>query len=326
MTTVLLRIFLHGLIALVPMDDGSNRMRALLVDARKPPDVSAHCVAAHSPELRFLTSAAECLAAASVGCQIVGDYCSCAVERQEIVLSASVRPITVTFNTQPSRRLPKTPGEQAAETSYMANVLNLPHVSLNPDMLSLTPPPPKAVLDRMTFAFDSIETCMLAGKNIPGGAEVHTFSFGRAGEPTGSMMRQAIADMMAAKATVPFDATNKVIVSVTGFDAPTSFSMSLIPEPCDPTSGSSDQCVDITLANVRPSLPLGPNGCDDGVGRDFAFFYELVKDPPPWEARLVPIDDKSDKIDASLLEIPECKNHPKGPMNRPICGMASFIP
>jgi hypothetical protein len=36
--TVVVRIFFQGLVALVPMDDGSNQMRALLVDARMVPD------------------------------------------------------------------------------------------------------------------------------------------------------------------------------------------------------------------------------------------------------------------------------------------------
>jgi hypothetical protein len=323
-TTVVLRIFFHGLIAMVPMDDGSNQMRALVVDARTVPDEASRCVAAHTPELRFLAPAADCAAAASIGCRQKGPYCICTAVRQEIGVSAGVKPKAVKFNSQPPRRLPKSPAEQGTEFSYMANLLNLPGVTLNPDVLNLKPPPP-AVLDRMTFAFDDMETCMLSGKDVSAGhSDVHTFSFGRAGDPSGSLMRQAIAYMMAAKATVPYDgSSNQVLLTLKGFDAATSYTMHLVPDLCDPHGGSTAKCIDVVLNNMRPPLS-GMSGCD-GTGRDFAFFYSLVNNPPRWEARLVPIDDDTEKIDAKLIEIQECVDHPEGPMNRPICGMASFI-
>jgi hypothetical protein len=281
-------------------------------------------VAAHTPELMFIAPAAECTAAAGIGCKVAGPYCSCTAVRQEIKVGAEVKPAAAKFNHQPARRLPKTAAEQSAEFSYMPNLLNLPRVALNPDVF--LPKPPAAVLGRMTFAFDSMETCVLSGKDISKDqSEVRTFSFGRAGDTTGSTTRQAIAYMMAGKATVPYDgSTHQVVLSLTGLDTATSFTMHLRPDLCDPHDGSTDQCIDIHLRNVRPELN-GMSGCD-GVGRDFAFFYDLVKDPPPWEARLVPIDDNTDKIDAKLLEIPECVKNMKGPMNRPICAMASFIP
>jgi hypothetical protein len=323
--TVLLRIFFHGMIALVPMADGSNHMTALLVNASKVPDVASKCVAVHTPKLRFLTSSAECIAAGSIGCKVVGGSCSCEARRQEISLGTTVKPAQINFNGQPPHKLPKTPADEGAEFSYMANILNLSGSLLNEDFVKLKSPP-SALLDRMTFAYDSVEPCMLAARNLPaGGSEIHTFSFGRLGDPTGTIMGQAIAQMMAAQAIVPFDGTtNKVTLSIVGFDSPTSFTMNLLPEPCDPHGGTTPLCIDIDLANVRDSAPVG-SGCDDGVGRDFAFFYELLKTPPPWEARLVPIDDNTVKVDAKVLEIKECADHSKAPMNRPICAMASFI-
>jgi hypothetical protein len=321
--TILLRIFFHGLIALVPMADGSNQMTALLVNALKVPDVASQCVAVHTPSIEFLTSIAECNAAASIGCKTVSGRCSCEVQRQEISLGTTVTPSIVKFNVQPPHRMPDSPQSEVAELSYMPNLLNLPGASLNPDFLTLKP---QDLLDRMTFAYDSVGPCILAGREIPGGSEIHTFSFGRLGDPAGTMMRQAIAQLMEAKAMVPFDgATNKVTLSIVGFDSPTSFTMNLLPEPCDPQSGTMPQCIDIDLANVRKPLPSGPSGCDDGVGRDFAFFYKLFTTPPPWEARLVPIDDNTQKVNSTTLEIKECSGHDKAPMNRPICAMASFI-
>ncbi len=324
MTTVLLRIFFHGMIAFVPMTGGGNQMKALLVDSQTPPDVASRCVAEHRPELRFRTSNSECIAAASIGCQVDGADCSCSLVRQEISFATTVTPAQVKFNVQPPRKMPDSPTSEAAELSYIPNILNIHNAKLNQDFLNLKP---KLLLDRMTFSYDTVEPCMLAARNLAaGGSEVHTFSFGRLGDTTGSFMGQAIAQMMTAQATVPYDGiTTMVGLNVLGFDHPTSFSMNLLTQPCDPHGSPTPVCIDVTLGNAREELPT-PSECDDGVGRDFAFFYELLNNPPPWESRLLPIDDNTVKVDSTLLEIKECADHPKGPMNRPICAMASFIP
>jgi hypothetical protein len=87
--------------------------------------------------------------------------------------------------------------------------------------------------------------------------------------------------------------------------------------------------VEIWLSNERVEHYMQPdNICDDGIGRDFAFFYDLVENPPAfWDKRPVPHVKYS--VAKSIADLfPPSDPHlcmgKKALMSRPICPMASF--
>jgi len=88
--------------------------------------------------------------------------------------------------------------------------------------------------------------------------------------------------------------------------------------------------VDIFLSNEREHFMEPDNVCDDGIGRDFAFFYDLV-DPasrPLWNDRKVPhVKYSQSKSKMDLVLDPGsklCVPPTEAVMSRPICPMASF--
>jgi hypothetical protein len=321
MATILVRIFLHGLIALVPTQgtNGSNHMTALLVDARansRFAAVASRCVVPHTPKLIVRTSGSECF---SAGCHILDELCQCVPEHQDIRIDQDPSPTPTILKGRPDSAMPAS-GDDARDFSYVANFANL-NLSLASELRDghLIP----AVLDRMKFAFDSVSSCMLSTRaRTDGTPEVHALSFGRLGDSATSPSSQAMAQMLVAKLNVPFDGnTQQVKLQLTSFDATAFHTLTLAPEPCE--LNSTEQCIDIYLSNERPDL-LNGDPCDDGVARDFAFFYEFTANPPAWEERMVPHVDSTAPQSASSLEVHECTHHVKNPASRPICPMASF--
>src|SRR4029077_16075159 len=94
MIQIPLRLVLHGLIALVPMNnaDGADHMTALLLDARtRPPEVDERCFVAHQPMLEVRTqTSSECVAIS--GCHPDGQKCHCDLERQDLSLEIDPLP------------------------------------------------------------------------------------------------------------------------------------------------------------------------------------------------------------------------------------------
>jgi hypothetical protein len=87
-----------------------------------------------------------------------------------------------------------------------------------------------------------------------------------------------------------------------------------------------DQGYVIELDNHRVSLRPDDLG-EDGVGRDFAWFYQLVKNPPAWSQRLIPHVKYTRWKSAKDVAVPECNFEPqKDPTSRPICPMGSINP
>jgi hypothetical protein len=317
-------------------------MTALLVDGTQVPDNASKCVAIHTPALTVITTALECNAA---GCQYDGSkFCNCTPKHEEISLNVKAMDIDENFNTHPAHKLPPNPNSEQSEFSYVANLENISQ-SLNPSFLNDTP---DALLDRMTFQYETVAPCMLS-LAPPDDMYVHTFSFGRLGDTTTGPMSQAMAQMLVAKITVP-DNTYPVTITLTGFKNHQANTMKLIQHTCDGGHGIT-QCIDVLLANWRPAINDPKSPCNDGEGRDFAFFYELVTHPPAWEARLVPHDDQGAQATADSLSVQECADQVKyytdqakrhsdrarhgtdqanfyylNAMSRPICPMATFIP
>jgi hypothetical protein len=330
MQTVVLRIFLHGLIFLAPMGVGQNQMSALLVDARQdklPPEASS-CVAAHTPQLQFIPQkAAECAKTADLDCDQDQTTCLCTPVRQSITIDAEVAHSSWQPHTMPAKPLPATPAEEEGEFAYLANLRNL-GFQVNPAFQTGSP---AGLLDRMTFSFDAIETCTLAGEDRQaGGSDVHTFHFGKVGDNTAGTLNQAIAIRLVAKARIPFDpSTKKVHLVFTSLDAPgAQHVIELAPRPCESGSNSTDRCIDIDLGNERPMIEFGDDTCVDGTGRDFALFYNLLQNPSKWADRLVPIENAAVKIDGAKLAVSDCENPDfnKNPESRPICAMAGAFP
>ena len=111
MLSIPLKIFIHGLIALVPVTDPSGaKMTALLVDGRTASPDPLQCMAAHYPRLRFFAAEdSQCIAA---GCKALGN-CDCVHDlaagqdpliRKQIWFEISPSPILATD--KPSSSLP----------------------------------------------------------------------------------------------------------------------------------------------------------------------------------------------------------------------------
>jgi hypothetical protein len=90
--------------------------------------------------------------------------------------------------------------------------------------------------------------------------------------------------------------------------------------------------IQIEVSNDREHYMVPDKKCDDGVGRDFAFFYELVdaqnKPKPKWLDRPIPhakysvAKSNSDLILGATSTL--CLTKGKAAMSRPICVMASI--
>lgn len=322
-------IIVHGLIALVPSINGSgnaNHMTALLVNAQSLPSEASvlrgfkECFVPHQPGVKVRTfSTADCL---SAGCTPDGvDDCSCSLVRKEVALEAQLS------HEQEGQRLKPRPenglpfnSKEARDFSYVANLARLGH-ELDRRFLD-EPTPPTALIARMSFPFQSVNACSLGTRRDEGGHNVHPVNFRpieileKAGEPS-----QAISQMVVAELEVQ-EGPVKLTIADFGGSNPRTITLKPI-----------DGKYRIELSNMRTSPDgehdLRPDDpCDGGVERDFGFFYELVKDPPAWEARPVPHVKLTRWKSVKDLEIPECEAHTGDhfPNSHPICGLASFVP
>jgi hypothetical protein len=313
MSTIPLHIVLQGLIALVPAQDGSNNtMTALLVEAHQHPDRA--CSAVHSPQLTVFTAGSQCLAA---NCTAAGRKCTCNLSHQEI--SIDIRPVPpshrVTLNKLPESKLPF---DQSSATDF-AYVANMNLLGFQLDMRfrdDATPPPGLAA--RMRFPFDSLAACSLATRPDERVDNVHPLSFRPLGaEEKRNEVSQALAQMVVTTLTIPEDngSGHAVTVTLRNFDGSNehTLNLDLVPEG-----------VVLVLSNIRTEL-FRDEPCEDGIGRDFAHFYDLAQNPPQtWEERLVPHVKYTQWKSAADLDAKECQIPVKNPMSLPICPMATF--
>ena len=314
MSTIPLHIVLQGLIALVPVQDGSsNTMTALLVEAHQHARV---CPAVHSPQLTVFTANSQCLAA---GCTAAGRQCTCDLSHQEI--SIDIQPVPpphrVALNKRPERRLPFDQ-PSATDFAYVAN-MDVLGFKLDPRFRDDVVPPP-GLAARMRFPFDSVAACSLATRHDERTDNVHPLSFRPLGaEEERNEVSQALAQMVVTTLTIPEDngSGHAVAVTLRDFSGGNehTLNLDLVPEG-----------VVLLLSNNRDELFRG-EPCEDGIGRDFAHFYDLTQNPPPtWEERLVPHVKYTQWKSAADLDSKECQIPVKNPMSLPICPMATFNP
>jgi hypothetical protein len=315
MSPIPIHIIVSGLIALAPAPDGTNQLFALLPDATNPPATRA-CAAPHVPQLEIQVSDAECAAAHCT----LGALCSCSLVRDEIALSISPAPTigaTSLLTKSPPHDLPFDRTE-AFDFGYVGNLAAL-QMSLNPHFRDDAVPPSNLVA-RMKFPFDHVAACSLSTRRDEGSDNAHVLVLRPLGAPeTGKeTVRQALAQQLIAT----IDAADSVTLTLTKFDDPTNVrTFHLI----SPTGATEFQ---ITLANERAAGLAVDAPCEDGIGRDFAYFYDLAVNPPAtWDDRPIPHVKYTRWKSVKDVDPDECHvTATKDPMSRPICPMGAFVP
>ena len=322
----LLRIVLHGLIALVPFDSATstNRMTALLVDARAFPagvDPDSlpigykQCFVPHMAMLSIdLNDQNECRAIH--GCKVDSTHCNCMLSRQDLTLEVTPTPsLTMRNLDSPATSLPLPfDQDEAASFHYVANLTTRLGQQLDPRFLDTIPPDPLAA--RMSFPFDSVTSCALALRFNEGSRNVHALSFRPAGSPEESgETSQALSQQVIATLPIPDQA--QVVLNVRDFASSTSLPLTLKP--------NATGLYSIELSNMREADTLVDDPCDDGVARDFAFFYELALNKLEWSKRKIPHIKMTQWKSSSDLDPDVCsKIRTHAPSSRPICPMAGF--
>ena len=319
----IIHILVHGLIALVPATDPggvADHMTALLVDARNQPPEFTKCFAPHLPAITVqMEEPSECQKAK---CTFDGDSdCTCPLIRKEVSLQAQISPQPANrrpLNVRLKSALPFSHNE-ARDFSYVAN---LSRMGYELDTRYLDAVPPDGLIARMTFPFEAVDACSLGTRRDEESDNVHPLSFRpitsleTAGEP-----HQALAQMVSATLTTN---PGPVILTITDFGGGNPKNL-----PLKPING----VYLIQLTNIRTDErgehDLPPDDpCDDGVERDFAFFYKLVKNPLDWRDRPIPHIKFTRWKSVKNLEISECKQNMghKLPNSHPICALATFAP
>jgi hypothetical protein len=339
MSSVVVSIALHGLIALVPVTSagdgtnqltatgrhGANHMAALLVDAQNVGNVPQEikCIAEHHPTLTFPipdSSRGACLTLTE--CQVIEPsasepaLCSCAVDHQKIWLTPDYQPKNrPQFNDWAPAGLPAPlKAQEHLDFSYIPNLDRL-NFHLDPAYLNAAPSP---LLARMTFPFDELIPCDLAIRpKDKDSDDVHVLGFRKLDELHNPAVHlsQAGAQRLIAKST--FTITNEPLtLHIASFGGKQEAKIPLV-------QGGE---VGIELQNEREHLSFD-DPCNDGIGRDFALFYQLAGKPPKsWRSEPLPHVMLTDAQPATMVDDIGCHVDPmKGLMSRPICTMAAFI-
>jgi hypothetical protein len=333
MTSVIVQLFLHGLIALVPLtgaDGKANQMVALAVDARQeqldklklPSDLS--CVKHHDPMLRMpIRDGAQGECDAVAGCtSFTPDQgtprCECQPVRKKIWFEPSISPQPQVLPTAVPPKDKELPASHNPDFSYVHN-LGTAGRKLDPAFITGAP---SLLLDRMTFPFDSVTACKLAARDQDKDSyNIHSFSFRRLKDPHDPAQHtsQGTAQALLVSTQYQVSAQQPLKLHLTNLDGSDDRAITL------PQSG----VVAITFMNSRQATELD-DPCDDGVGRDFALFYLLSTEPPT-----SPADWLSDKVrlphvkftvwaKSSDVETLECDKVKKLIMSHPVCALAAY--
>lgn len=325
MSSIALKIMLHGLIALVPnKSTGADHMTALLLDARTPNDFE--CIAEHAPKLVVMVQdPGQCFKA---GCKTNGNECTCgdSLAGKDITLEIEPAP---TPEGQPLSndillRLP----DNSDEAGLYSNIANLSRSSFSMKLKSQyldsgTPTnlPPSNLLARMEFPFDRVTACSLAKREDGGVKNIQGVSFrslhaeGQVGDTLQPLAQMAVADI---KLSSNGTDAPKATLKIRGFgdDPANAISFVLMPKGVTPIYM-------IELSN--DTTPLRPDSlCDDGIGRHFAFYYDFAENPPTWVERLIPHIRPAHSRSPEFLEPEACKDPTFTLMDRPMCPIASF--
>lgn len=312
MSGIKVEIVIQGLIALSPLfgADGANHITALAVDSRQAPPESV-CIVEHKPRIKFPTTPQDCTASRTNGCQWDPDSCTCDLDRQEITLLPDADPNVKIQPQGPPRVLPFSNEEDSGGS--FAYVANLSHMGYSLNSTFLEPSPPSILAARFQFPFESLLACDLSTRPEDLSANVHPLEFRRLGTMAQEDdLCQAAAQTLVAEVTLD-SSIQPLILRLTKFDGSAEYEFPLIgPGP-----------IRIDFTNHRPAeLPLD-DPCDDGVGRDFALFYELVNNPPAWNEREVPHVKYTLRKSFADVNPRRCDEF-KTPTSRPICPLAEI--
>lgn len=268
------------------------------------------CFDPHTPELRFTPQdVALCQPA---GCKADGVMCLCTLDRQDITLSIDP-PLELekrVLNKKPQHGLPFDL-DSADDFSYIAN---LSQQGWELDQRFLDTVPPETLVARMEFPFAATKACSLGARRDEESRNVHPLNFRPHGTPeTAGDYSQALAQQAVSLLKVPEQATVTVTLRPFGGNK-----RGLILKP-----GVHGYVIE--LSNMRNHDMLNiDDPCDDGIGREFAFFYELVNNKPEWKKRPVPHVKYTRWKSASDLLTEDCTRPRHTASSRPICPMASF--
>lgn len=325
---IYLRLFFHGLIAFA-IAPHQSQITALLVASH---DDQSRCIAKHSGTLVFpTTDQTNCR---NAKCDWNANLCTCTLDadahHQTITIGATANPeVTDPDHEPPSSALPAT-STDAADVAYLMNMSNLGSEVMQ---TALTGNPGNLVA-RMVSPYTRLTACDLATDpdtdDVLHSNNFHSFGSAKRG------WDQAIAQGLAAEADVP---PGNVTLTLGPFESGggTSYTLALLPGTC---SDGTTNCIEVYLEYTRPPFADLTDDCNKaGVGRDFAFYFDLATLSPPFDNRLVPqVDaDPSTPVKVAKIQPAICpKRHTYTPQishgrtgattqsSHPACAMAVF--
>lgn len=349
---VVIEIVMYGLIALVPPAELPGEMTALLVDSEHAiaheaalrPVQYGGCLVEHAPEIIFPTSSQACTKYGAPCTLGLDGLCHCLLSKSE---EGHKRKYLINWDSTPQTqevthgRVPTAPSstlpfsfkmKSGGSPEWVPNISsllskpgrtlekyrpNLKSENIQLKRASLTSLP-DGLTARAHFAVDEIFACDLSTRPEAGAKNVHAFSFRPIGSPPHSdSLTQAIASKVVAVqkiVTSPGSHVNLVLQEFGGSEEPRKL---VFPLPTDV------QEFRITLRNERPYFDNPDHPCDDGIGRDFALFYQLAEDVPAWNLRPIPHIEHTIYRNQEAVEPKKCANY-KASHDRPICAMAMF--
>jgi len=319
MTTIPVKIFLHGLLVLVPTPQTTDHITALLANSEVMAQASPHDPLcgheAHVAMIKVKTAASD--QCDQAGCTASGFQCVCrgdALKGKRV--SLGIRQTSALDKAEPlengtPEELPAS-AEKAGSFAYVANLVHAPfNLTLNPAFLSVTPP--DGLFVRVDVPFTRVTSCSLSKRDDGGSKNIHSMSLRQLNFPSREDdYSQALAQKVVAEVAVAADA----VVTLTISNPDGTGGHDIVLEP-----GSESYTIDVS--NHAPALPLD-HPCNDGVARHFAMLYQFAANPPA--EVLYPHLRPTKSVPEKGMEPAACADPGFGIMDRPICPIAAFNP
>jgi hypothetical protein len=324
MTIIPLKIFIHGLIALVPGTDPMdlNHMTALLINGRHPPEAAIACMHNHEPKLTFVVdeaSAPKC--GEIVGCELGEFKCICGAEAlkgKEISLKLESDPDltpVILGHSRPGREVPEDATE-AGSFSYVGNLAAPPFGLIFKDDFRTSTEPPPLLLSRFFFPFQAATACSLVTRENHGVANLRSLALrrvgqlSRAGDYSSALAQRVVVELSVSDET-------PVHLLIRNFDGTAEK---------DFTLSARKYGYRIEFSNEVEPKPRWDDPCDDGIARHFAHYYGLAENAPEHsESYLIPHVLPTLFREAADMEPAACIDKEADLSNHPICPVASFF-